>query len=435
MGHVCEHRTGQMLNRLIPRHEAFLLLAVFLLAALMRVKAGWPALTGEQGFVAGDDDDYYRIAISFLDTGKLLDTEYGTVAYRMPFFPMVLAANYALLGREPYTAEPFLILLSSLTCIGVYVWGRDMLGPAFGLAGALLTSIDVQLVQYSQFLLTETLMVFLTLCCLIAFERLGRNLSWPHAVMVGLLAGLATLTRVNFLVFVPLALLWLVGSAGHNRRRAIKCALIVGLIVGSIWSAWIVRNYVELHAFVPLTTQSGSGYWGVYNDLAADPARKLEFGGWIWLIPDLSAPSDEPAEIYADRLQRDLALQWMRAHPLRATAVALMQAVQLWRPETALDYFLLPFLYAAASIGLVRVFRVNRNGIMPWIILALAFTAMAIPTIAVPRFHLPLNTGIDLLAAYAFVTSAQRISLKRREEPLHHMSLGESVVREINFLE
>ena len=394
------------------REEIFVL-CIFLFALFVRIRFAMPALMGTQGFIVSDEREYYSLAISLLQTGRLDGN--GTVAYRMPFYPMVLAANYALLGRAPEAATPFNVILSALTCVGVYLLGKAWFSARVGLLAACISSLDVSLIVYSRVLLTETLFVFLVLCGLLALERLRQTQRWQWAMIAGLLAGLATLTRVNFALFVPCAVGWLVLDARSKRRVMFRNAIIVVLLVGATWTAWIVRNYAELGAFVPLTTQGGAAYAGVYNDIAANPAQGYEYGAWVEIIPHPpESPGKEWNEVALDQWQKETAATWIRIHPAQAVVVALMQISHLWLPHLEFEYFLVPFLLFAGAIGFGRALRQGNRSVILFAILALVLTIMAVTAIAVPRFKLPVHPGLTVLAAFAILTSWEKIILKWR---------------------
>ena len=77
------------------------------------------------------------------------------------------------------------------------------------------------------------------------------------------MAGLAILTRANgMILLVPLALImW------APRRSLGPPAVLVAVALLTV-APWTIRNAVELHAFVPVTTQFGSALAGTYNDEA-----------------------------------------------------------------------------------------------------------------------------------------------------------------------
>jgi len=80
---------------------------------------------------------------------------------------------------------------------------------------------------------------------------------------------------------------------------------------------WTIRNYWVLHAFVPFDTGGGDVLLGCYNRvIASDP---LYDGYWIYPTSELpeyreqiTAPNDE---VIRDRVEKRLAIQWLRDHP------------------------------------------------------------------------------------------------------------------------
>jgi 4-amino-4-deoxy-L-arabinose transferase-like glycosyltransferase len=395
---------------LMHRRDVLLVLGVFLLALLLRLSATWPGVTGERGFTMGDDDDYHRLAVSLVQSGRLEDSLLGVRAYRMPFFPMVLAAIYAVFGPTPPAAYVLLAVLSALTCVVIYGFGRQVFGPTVGLVAALLSCFDHGLIFYSQYLLTETVFVFLVVCGLWALDRLRLEIRWTKAVIAGCLLGLAVLTRVNMALCVPVALIWLVKVVRPQVKRALGHSLIVAGIVGGMWLTWVVRNYLVLGAFVPLTTQNGSGYYGVYNDITASASDLFHFGAWY----DLALPPHPTnwTEVDLDRWQRGLAWNWIAAHPAAAFRITLSQALHFWQPGTLADvpYLLLILL---SLLGIVQAQRRGLRTVELWAWLMLTLTLTAFVSLAVPRFQLVLHPFIDMTAAYALVSIVRQLGKRR----------------------
>src|SRR6185369_12191155 len=74
------------------------------------------------------------------------------------------------------------------------------------------------------------------------------------ALGAGGLWGLAILTRETVLYFVPLAALWLATRAAAGARLRAGAFLVAALIVVAPWT---YRNWLEFHAFVPVSTAGG----------------------------------------------------------------------------------------------------------------------------------------------------------------------------------
>src|SRR5258707_1887462 len=75
-----------------------------------------------------------------------------------------------------------------------------------------------------------------------------------RAVAAGVLWGIAILTRETVLYFVPLAAVWLATRPGSGARVRAAAFLAVALLVVAPWT---YRNWLEFHAFVPVSTAGG----------------------------------------------------------------------------------------------------------------------------------------------------------------------------------
>jgi 4-amino-4-deoxy-L-arabinose transferase-like glycosyltransferase len=390
-------------------HEKLALLAIFILALAIRIAFAWPALSGVEEFGVGDDDDYYRLGMSIAETGALADHGQLT-AYRMPFFPITIAPFHYFLGAAPHAAQPLIVVLSALTCIGVYLLGRELFQPQVGLVAAALISLNFQLIIYSRLLMTETLFVFLVLAGMIGLERVRKTQRWSWAIATGAILGLATLTRANFGPFVLFALVWLFWHTRQQIGIAFRNTAIIAGLVGICWGGWVVRNYIEFDAFIPFTTQGGNAYYGIYNDAAAQlpPGR---FGNWIDRgLPVPASSLHEWSEVDLDRLQKSLSLDWIKAHPALSAKIALMQGVYFWWPDTSdwLSFGLTPI----AMLGLIIAVRRRSPGVMLWVILAGVFTIMAIASVGVARYQLPIYPIISVLVALPCVLVWQRATTR-----------------------
>lgn len=396
-------------NKSFQSVDWLILIYIFLLALVIRTIFAWPAITGEQGFAMGDDDDYYRLAISLLETGQLRDGNFA--AYRMPLFPIILAGIYKVFGSEPHVAHPFIVLLSATTCGGVYILGKKTFSRQVGLAAGIFSIVDLNLIFYSRFLLTETLFVFLILYSFIALIKLDEKQNWHWALISGLLLGLGALTRVNLLIFIPVLMGWMIIAQRPIEISRLRNALIVGGSVLIMWSVWVSRNYFELGTFVPLTTQGGRAYYGVFNDDAAKYKNLSSYGSWRTKdVPEL--PEEEWSEINYDRWQKRLAWNWIRSNPFQAILVALSQVVHLWKPDFWLIYVLdiSLLLLPAGVVGLLLALRSNNLLPIPWVLFAATLTITSVFTIAVPRFRLVLHPYILILAANTIVHIAALIN-------------------------
>lgn len=244
------------------------------------LRSGWPllvlALVVRVAQIAAthhwtpfsDPADYVRNAISIAHGHGMAPSlvgDHGASALRPPAYPYTLGGVFAVTG-DSYTAGRLasaLFGVISVFLIGLIadmLWSRRTALIAMGIA-----AIYPALVLLSGTLLSESLALPLVLGMLVmVLER--------RAVPAGLLFGLALLDRPALVVFaIPLV----AGLWGERRWRAPALALAVALLTVVPWT---IRNAVEFHAFVPISTESGFLVAGTYNAVSAhDPVEPATY--------------------------------------------------------------------------------------------------------------------------------------------------------------
>jgi 4-amino-4-deoxy-L-arabinose transferase-like glycosyltransferase len=384
------------------RTTLILLICIFMIALGVRLFFAWPWISGRQTFYLGDDDDYYREAISFEHTGQLVDR--GWYAYRMPLFPIALGTAYWIFGDAPRNGYPLVVLCGALISIATYYLGKLVFDDKVGILSALWVAFDFDLIFYSTLLFTEMLYILLVVFSLIALERLRQTQSWQWAVICGCLMGLANLTRVNLGLILPFLLIWLVWVGSHQWKIAVRNALIVGAIVGVLWLTWIGRNFLVLNAFVPLTTQGGDAYYPVFNDLAADPALGANAGYWT----DMPIPADVQRlhEVQQDNRLKAIAFEWISAHPFDAARIAVLQVYHFWRPDFTQNRMYVP-MALLGLLGIALAILKRKQAVTAWAILICVASLTTTFTLGNPRFRLALYPVLAVSAAYVVMTFAR----------------------------
>lgn len=434
----------------------------------MRVPtAAWPilavALLLRLGLVAAtpdyrpdhDDRDYDRLACAVVDGGGFAmrgprttprscgsfrsETRVEPTAFRPPGYPLFLAGVYE--ASRPVTRDRWAVarvaqaLLGTLAValIGIVagqLWGRRTALAAMGLG-----ALSLPLVLVGGTLLSETLFVALELgavAAALAHRRSRRPLAW--VALAGVLVGLATLTRTNG----PALLLVLVPAVWTARprlaRRALTRPIVLVAAAALVVAPWTVRNAVAMDAFVPVNTESGSAFAGVYNDAArTDQTRP---GAWLprQRVPELrSVLEGSPQEPRLQRrlLSRSIAYAW--DHPLYVAEVAARNLARLlglegpswWRfsagtmdvPTPAADAAAYAFfvLAALAVAGLAMPARRRAPG---WLLaLPAVLLATVVPLVGETRFRAPIDPFLAIFAALAVAEAPRLLSAARRRRP------------------
>lgn len=372
-----------------------LLVIILVFAFVIRILFMWPIVIDDRNFGGSDDLDYHKFAISLVEHG-LLGKDGQPSAYRMPLFPLFLAAIYRVAGPDRIIAQAVIMMLSVVNVALAYVIGRQLGNQRAGLIAAIIAALDVDQINFAGQLMTETLCTLLVTLSMVALVVLRRRGGWRWTLGVGILLSLTILVRVNILLIVPVACAWIFRYGVGSIRNRVASIIIIATLCGGAWGGWVVRNYITFGAFIPLTTQGGSGYYGIYNDEAAAPQPIEHFGEWRNLA--LSEEIQQASEVEKDRIQRQLAIAWIQAHPFKAVQVALVQVYHFWH-EYLNPLYLSTLLLAIGGLGLL-IRRGNPDGLL-WLLVFGTLTIVAFFTLAVPRFHAPLLPGIAALAGIA----------------------------------
>jgi 4-amino-4-deoxy-L-arabinose transferase-like glycosyltransferase len=268
-----------------------------------------------------------------------------------PGLPLLVAGIYEVTGGvNGELARIVLALIASLAVLFTYLLGRRLGGVVAGLVGATAVAIYPALLEYGGMLMSEPLAATLLSAGVLALLWAGDGgaavlaRSWWRWLLAGALLGALSLVRPEYLA-VALLLALLVLLRGRSRRFLSAALLVVlGLVV--VVAPWTVRNAVELHRFVPISTGGGQVLFaGTYLPSDGD-AEKVGIEV-VERHPGLFAPNAARNL----RLEQILARLARHRYPELETDEALskMGKDQLWDDvsEEPLEYA----GFAAAKIG------------------------------------------------------------------------------------
>ncbi len=323
-------------------NQRWLTIAGLLLVALaIRLSAaGWwqSRQDGPRAFGFPDSHSYWHLG-QRLANGQ--SYEYGGPEFRIfrtPAYPLALAAVFRLVGDDPPVmwARALGALLGTLA-IGAIAWLTYILFDArsAGIA-AFLAAIYPGGIAMSVFVLSEALFcpfMVAHLGCWVCASRsssVRRAVAW--AVVGGVLAGIATLARPSWLLFVPFAGgLSVLCFTPRRRHLVVTVCLLFGMILAM--SPWWVRNYRVAGVFVPTSLQVGASLYDGLNP-EADGASNMAF------VPSFyrqqkEADAADPAlpgifEVRLDRRMRAAAISWTRSHPRRVVELMRDKFVRMW---------------------------------------------------------------------------------------------------------
>lgn len=217
----------------------FVLLRVAYFSAYGWVPIGWE----EFGHPASDARGYDLVATNLLD-GRgfpVLVDSFVLQAYAPPVYPIFLATVYSLYGHDYLAVKLVQQGVSLATCLLLYGAGRRLFNRRTGLIAAILAAAHPGLAFYSSALMTETLFICF-LAAIVFLLAVGAE-SWSptRSAALGLVTGLAILTRPAGVTLVPAALLLMLWPGGRWLRWRIVLIYVVAL--GLVVAPWMLRNF------------------------------------------------------------------------------------------------------------------------------------------------------------------------------------------------
>ncbi len=320
------------------------LCGVLALALALRVGAcaWWQSrLPAGTKFAFGDSDTYWTLARE-LAAGRAF--QYGSPdarVFRMPGYPLLLAPLFVANAQPPVMWGRWLsAVCGTLAVAGVYVLAARLFDRRAALLAAALAAVYPGAIAMSIVLLSEA-----PFCPLVVAQLASWAASWQAgeasagrsvnrrsmlwAVASGGLAGLATLMRPSWLLFIPFALL-LGLVLCDQRRRLLGGGLVMIAALVAVLLPWWIRNAQVIGHFVPTTLQVGASLYDGLNP-QADGSSRMDFVAEFERIERRNdAVSEEPFEYRLDRRLRQAAIDWAVGHPSEVACLAAVKFARLW---------------------------------------------------------------------------------------------------------
>lgn len=376
--------------------DARIVLGLTALALIARV--AFVLSVDRDSFGFGDPAFYHYAASALAGGDGYLDLGGEPSARWPPVFPFVLAPFYALFGSDPLTGEIVNAVIGAACVPLIFLLVRRIFGRREGLIAAALLAVFPGQILYADLLLAETLFAFELLVFFLLLAVLSP--SWRSAALLGVVIGLAALTRGEgiFLPVVMLAVWWpALSKPALVRRLAVVAAGMVLVI-----APWTVRNAIELDTFIPIANNSGATLWAGHNPDA--------FGGAMYATPDLitvpqtAEPGSPQAAIDQDRFLRDEALEFMVENPLDELKLIPLKLIHLNRGDSRIVDIWLNQVTPGDPKPVGGNTRIGMNLVLDFAYYALlALTILAVILFGRAGWRQPVLRGIYTLGIIALV--------------------------------
>lgn len=411
------------------RNTAWWLWAGILVLALgLRVGSGiwWQSrLPVEIRFRFGDSDSYWEMGKG-LAQGEGL--HYGKARiFRTPGYPLLLAGLFMICGDGRDAAhEPNVLcgrvlsaVLGTIAVGGVGILGYLLFGMRTAAVAGVLVAVYPEAIALSTFVLSEApfcpLMVLQLVAWTLAWQASDVKSQFGWSLAGGGAAGLATLMRPSWLLFLPFAVtIGLVFYRERPKQLFVAAVMLGGLSITML--PWWIRNYQIAGRFVPTTLQVGAS---LYDGISPQATGVSEMS----FVPRLTREqiaADEaatqsgelPAGIFEDRLDRRMqqaAVDWAKQNPGAVLRLGGVKFLRMWSPLPNAAEFQSTMLRLALAItytpvillALVGVWRFAPRG-WPYLLCflpAIYFTCLHCVFVSSLRYRQPAMLVLIVLAA------------------------------------
>jgi 4-amino-4-deoxy-L-arabinose transferase-like glycosyltransferase len=397
------------------------LYAILAFALAVRLLAGvwWQQrLPPGKTFGFPDSESYWELARTI---ARGQPYEFGPEKYaifRTPGYPLLLAPLFLVDGDRPHVlcARAISALLGTAAVWGVGSLAKTLFDRRTALIAAGIAAVYPEAIALSTFVLSEAPFCPLMVWQLVAWTRALRSRSLAWAGLAGVLAGLATLMRPSWLLFVPFALAIGLAIGPDRRRQAMIGGVLLALLCVTM-TPWWIRNYVVAGRFVPTTLQVGASLYDGLSPVATGASDMRFVAAFVaeQRAADEQAGGNLPDtfEDRLDRRMRDASLSWARANPRRVAELAGIKLLRMWSPlpnaaefgsntlRLALALTYTPLIVLAA-VGLWRFGRRD----WPYVMCAMPaiyFTCLHVIFVSSIRYRQPAMLVLIVLAAGVIV--------------------------------
>jgi len=272
----------------------------------------------------------------------MADPNISTTPYFRPPLPAYwLAAIYALFGHDYLAARIVQILLGSLSCVLVYFLGKRLFDrTAAGFAGILMATYWIFIYFDTEFR-EVTLLVFLYPGALLALLAYRDRPGYRPAIASGLLLGLAILAKPNTILFVPIAVSWMIGVTWTqgSRRQHLFYALATLLVAALCIVPVTIRNVVRGGDAVLVSSNGGINLYIGNNPAATGlsvslpgslPPFETAFD-YPWIVAHVERAENRPLKrSEVSSYFADLALDYIWENPGRVATLCSKKAIAFW---------------------------------------------------------------------------------------------------------
>lgn len=315
--------------------------------------------------------EYESIATNIL-SGKGFTFYHMQIHYKSycePFYPFFSAVIYFLTHHNVFILELMQAFFSCLISVVIYFLSLDLFGRRVAFLSAILVALHPGLIIYTIKLHPLTFDALFISLSLFAMLKLAKSLNYRNTIIAGLMGGLCVLTRPTILVFLPLALAYILKTRKTGFMKSMSYAFIFFIFSGMVFLPWTLRNYIIQRQFILTRSNTPYVFWLGNNPHFSGSALTKEGGGILDLAPPgFKANIEKLDEAGQNKEFLNASLKYIKQYPLGFMERTLKKFYYFWwfTPQTGLLYpdmwFILYktvyfFIFMFALLGLYFTYK------------------------------------------------------------------------------
>ena len=352
----------------------------------------------------------------------------GPTAWVPPLYPLILAGVFKAFGTYSTLSGWVILTINSLfsaaTSLFVYEIAARCYNRKIALWSGWLWAVYPAAMQYAvrwiwelsitTFLFAWVLLLALRMRGIGETSREEKRPKLAQWLLFGASWGFIALSNPTLLLFLPVCGLWILLGVSSS-KTVLRDAGLAALVFFACVAPWILRNWISMHAFVPMRSNLGVELWAWNNS----GANGIALGAPIQ--PSLHDPSFVPyaqmGEIAYSKYRGAIAKNWIRTHPMQFTLLSVRRFYFYWASvphpvdkHPFVEYYrelnyCLPSLTGVMGLFLSLKKRVPAAGLFAWAFLLLPLTYYFVSVAA--RFRHPLEPLITILTVYLFQSAVR----------------------------
>lgn len=353
---------------------------------------------------------------------------------RAPLYPLFVGAIFWVFGDHARIVLFAQCILFAATAMLAFDLGRRHFNLRTGVLAGVICTFHPLLLRYVPTLHLETLLTFLFTLMVWCAYRFSKQPTVSNGVLVGITAGLTTLTKAVALLYPAVLAVAVLLAVRAARRRGVdvttpwKAFVVMGLSMVATIAPWTIRNYVVSDHLVVVSTGTSDAFLrgAIFSRLEYATLREPPY----WL-------AENESNAYFEELSRDAGAVWeqdayetdqilnaeakrvLREEPGVVVRKSVVGMFTFWYQLTSLKNSLLALgcaigMWALAIVGWRRARRLGIE-VWPFMLPVLYLNVSLALLLALGRYSAPILPAMAVVSAFGADALLSRFRGSRQE--------------------